>query len=419
MSRFRIGLIVLLACTLPALAAVAGPSEPDLRKIGDMATRLNAATDEQARATIQSTLAPIDPSALAMTFSGPMRIYYDGPKRPDYATVGTVADALGDRPSVAETGVSASVKYGTQEAAPVAGFFDRVDDSGAPQASSRMAERLAEITQLPPGESAPTVRPARPPVSPALPVSPAPPAGRDAPPTVVVTAPAGTVAANGSRRDGPSGASRPQTGGSQSVSPVTVPLGTVPLGTAPSGAASASGGGESSGSAGSAGAMLAIEGQAASPPMRSRSVFMDAAGTAAAVDGPGRVADVVATGFAKRLLAESEYFPGGALPVTRPLSDVFPLSAAAALSMPPQGTGGPPDGVVILPVTVFPAVDEALPVNVRLFRDRLPRLDLEGWLDLMMERIQSLSGPEIVSLAVAAIALFGLAQLWRGRRRLN
>ena len=151
---------------------------------------------------------------------------------------------------------------------------------------------------------------------------------------------------------------------------------------------------------------------AAAPPVRSRTVFLRQAGA-------DPLSEQVMNAFVARVLTQQANFPGGTLAPTRPLLDVYPLSAAAAQALTPQGTATADAAVVSMPLTLFPSAEQGLPSTVRIYRDPPRGMTLEGRLDTLLMALWSMSGPEIISVLMTGSALVGLFTIWRGRRRLE
>jgi hypothetical protein len=81
------------------------------------------------------------------------------------------------------------------------------------------------------------------------------------------------------------------------------------------------------------------------------------------------------------------------------------------------GAGPGTDTVVVLPLVPFPALDAALGANVRIYRNAPSGTAVEGRLAMALEALRSLTGPQIISIGLAASGLAGLAVVWRRWRR--
>jgi len=127
----------------------------------------------------------------------------------------------------------------------------------------------------------------------------------------------------------------------------------------------------------------------------------------------------VQSDFVRTMLRRNQDFPGNARPVLPMLVDTFLLAPSGAVDQVADGAPTSPVPTVALPMTLFPAVDQAMPPTVRIFRDSPSGISMLDWPTYILQALRQMSGPEIISVIIAGGGLFGLAQLWRRRRRIE
>lgn len=398
--------VALFALVLVAPAA-ATPVFSDPPLPPDLATRLNEATAARgmwtALSLLEETRPVSDPGAL---FVGKRNVVVEAPSEPGYQTIGRPRDAVAAHADNPDSAASATVRvgaFGAIESPPPA------DDPAAARAQAvraAAARRVAEVTQAPPGESDAAPRPS------------ASRAGDGAslpapmPPSVIVPG-AGPQRVELQRVD--SQGSGSEGIGSQRASS-SVPGGPAggqpePVTRKPAGSATASAG-ETAQAAGRP-ALGEAKPDRQSPPVTP--------GTALHQPGAawaGR-AGAVGADFIRQLLVRNAEFPDGrALPI-RPLFDSFVLSPAVAVQTMEVRDPPPGPAVVTVPMPVYTVPDSIVPGSLRIYGSGAPDVGMLAWWEVWLRDLRSLTGPQIVSILMTTVALVGLVQLWRRRRRIE
>ena len=146
---------------------------------------------------------------------------------------------------------------------------------------------------------------------------------------------------------------------------------------------------------------------------RSRSGLLASADTAAG----NTVTEAVQSNFVQAVLAQNHYFLGNARLSPPMLVETFVLAPSGAIDQVADGAPISPVPTVALPLNIFPAVDQAVPPTARIFRNAPSGISVLDWPTFILQSLRQMSGPEIVSIIIATGGFFGLAQLWRRRRR--
>jgi hypothetical protein len=116
------------------------------------------------------------------------------------------------------------------------------------------------------------------------------------------------------------------------------------------------------------------------------------------------------------LVARNHGFVPGQLREAQPPIESFRLTRAPASDgAPPSNPGS--DATVVLPIAPLPSLDTALGANVRIYRNSPSGTATVGRLEMALQTLRTLSGPQIVSIAISIAGLSGLIIVWRRWRR--
>ena len=372
---------MLFAALLPASRGLAVPKTAVPYSGDDMATRLNEATMERGIGIAISALRPLAQDVeLNDTFLGKRDFFAGEPHRPEYMRLGKVEDAIADRTNPVYAYDHASVRVAT----------------AATSVSSNIVQDPAVMVGATfGGVSGSNTQPGERSEQPPQPAVPPPPFELDAAPL-----PSATVATATPQATVPQLA-RPVLAGA-AVAGGTVASGTVASRTVASGTV----GGRAVVSGTIAG------GTGGSGPARSRSGLLAGADTAG-----NTVSEAVQSNFVQAVLARNQYFPGDARLSPPMLVETFVLAPSEAIDQVADGESISPVPTVALPLKIFPAVDQAVPPTAGILRNTPSGISVLDWPMFILQALRQMSGPEIVSIIIATGGVFGLAQVWRRRRR--
>ena len=153
--------------------------------------------------------------------------------------------------------------------------------------------------------------------------------------------------------------------------------------------------------------------------------------------GPHNAGEAIARWLVAEVVAANHGFkPGQLSDAARPIDDFSvretPASAAGSEAAPAALMGAPittpltpamgasgaaSDTSVIVPISAIPTPDEALGANVEIYRNPPSGTAAVGQLEMMLVTLRQLTGPQIISIAMALAGFFGLIAIWRNRRR--